>query len=396
MLEWLLELSTWKRLEAALKAGTMPTDKQVEAFTPLAQTSESDPRILTRADDKAEILVEGILTERFDFMAYFVGGGNTTYQDIRASLALADQDKTVKEVTMVITSPGGALAGLFETIQSINDFSKPIKAVVRGQASSAAYALAAATDSIETINKSDSVGSVGIVAIFNVDDDKVSISSTKAPKKAPDVTTEAGKKIVTERLDELHALFAESIATGRGTTVKKVNADFGRGAEVLAEEALKNGMIDKIQSIKVVSKTKPRKDSGRKEAKVNLAEFKTEYPGIFAEALVLGVVDGVKQERDRAGAHLVYGEASGAMKIAIKAVKDGTEMTETLRAEYMTAGRNRTDVDNRTADEIAAAAAADGAETVTEKEKDDLAGTNILEKAAANCNVKLETEKVVA
>ena len=85
-------------------------------------------------------------------------------------------------------SPGGELAGLFATVQAITDFSKPIKAIVRGQASSAAYALAAANDSIETVNKSDSVGSVGIMAIFDVDENKVAVASTKAPKKAPDVS----------------------------------------------------------------------------------------------------------------------------------------------------------------------------------------------------------------
>ena len=396
MFEWLLELNAWKRLEAVLKAGTMPTDKQVEAFTPLAQTSDSDPRILTRADDKAEILVEGILTERFDIMAFFSGGGNTTYQDIRASLALADQDETVKEALMVISSPGGSFMGLFDTIEAINKFSKPIKTVVKGLAASAAYALAAATDSIEVTNKADSLGSVGVVADFDVDENTVTVSSTKAPKKAPDVTTTAGKKVVRETLDGLHELLAESIAVGRGTTIKDVNANFGQGATLLAEKALKNGMIDKIQSKAVNVKIKPRNNSGRKEAKMNLVEFKAEHPGVYAEVLALGVADGVKNERDRAGAHLTYGEQQGAMKTAIKAVKEGTELTQTLLAEYMTAGRNKNDVDTRTAEEKALAAAANGADSKTDAEKDVEAGSKILAQAAGNCGVKLEAEKTAA
>ncbi len=387
MFEWLLELGTWKRLEAALKSGFSPTEAQIEAFTPQAQVSESDPRILTRADDKAEILVEGVLTEKFDIIAYLMGGGNTTYQEIRASLALLEQDKTVKSATMVIGSPGGSIVGLFDTIDAIKGFSKPIKTVVRGVAASAAYALAAATDSIEATNKSDRLGSVGIMAPFKVNDKEVVVTSTKAPKKAPDVTTEEGRAIARESLDKLHTLFADAIAEGRGTDKKDVNANYGQGAVLLAEEALKVGMIDKIQT---KSKIKPRVNSGRKEAKMDLAKLKAEHPGLYAEVHALGHAEGVKAELDRVSAHLIMGEMAGAMDVAIKAVKDREKMTQALNATYMAAGMNKKDVGTRAADDAAAAIAADGAAQVTEEEKDKAASDKILALAAEGCGVELK------
>ena len=45
----------------------------------------------------------------------------------------------------------------------------------------------------------------------------------------------------------MHALFAERIASGRGITVEKVNADFGQGGLLLADLALAAGMIDTIK-----------------------------------------------------------------------------------------------------------------------------------------------------
>lgn len=392
MFEWLLELGAWKRLEAVLKGNISFTDEQIKECTPKAQTSDSDPSILSRASDKGEILVEGILTERFDFMAWFIGGANTTYQDIRASLALLDQDKTVKEATMVISSPGGKMAGLFDTMEAIRQFSKPIKAIVRGEAASAAYALASVTDSIEATNKSDSVGSIGIVVDVKVEENKIKIASAKAPKKAPDVTTDEGKKIVQEQLDDIHTIFVEAIAGGRGTTEKDVNENFGQGAMVLAEKALKVGMIDKIQTkaVEPKTKTKPRSDSGRKEAKMDLKELMANHRGLYEEVFGLGVIQGRDTERDRVGAHLVMGAHSGAMDTAIKAVKEGAEMTETLRATYLTSGKNNADISNAAADAAALAAAADGANSGTDEDKDKATAKAIMEAAAEKCNVEIK------
>ena len=45
------------------------------------------------------------------------------------------------------------------------------------------------------------------------------------------------------------------------------------------------------------------------------------------------------------------GEASGDIKTASEAIKDGSGMTATLQAKYMTAGMNRGDVQDRQSDE---------------------------------------------
>jgi ClpP class serine protease len=149
----------------------------------------------------------------------------------------------------VIDSPGGQVDGLFETIAAIDAFKatgKPLK-VRASNAQSAAYALAAAAGRIEATSPASSFGSIGVAAAFVVSDKVVSVTSTDAPNKRPDVATDAGRAIVREQLDAIHELFVGAIAKGRGTTAAAVNKEFGRGATVLAGEARRRGMIDAIK-----------------------------------------------------------------------------------------------------------------------------------------------------
>lgn len=89
---------------------------------------------------------------------------------------------------------------------------------------------------------------------------------------------------------------------------------------------------------------------------MDLNTLRAQHPDVYAAA----VEQGVTQERDRVGAHLTMGNASGDMATAIKAVTEGSAMTASLQATYMAAGMNRRDQSNRQEDD-AAAAGADGA-----------------------------------
>jgi ClpP class serine protease len=198
------------------------------------------------AGETADISIKGVLTAEPNFMAMIFGGGNTTYSDIIAAIASAEQNDSIKNIVLSVDSPGGQIAGLFNAVNAIASAEKPVKAVVSNQAASAAFALIAQADEIVAANEATSVGSVGIRVDMEVDDDVVVITSSEAPKKAPDVKTESGVAVVREQLDAFHDIFASSIAKGRGITTEKVNSDFGRGAMVLAGEAVKRGMIDSI------------------------------------------------------------------------------------------------------------------------------------------------------
>lgn len=364
---WLLINSIKAALEKAHLSGVMPTAEQQAQYIEFVQAADTS-RVLSIAGSNAEIHVKGVLTNAPDWMAMFFGGGNTTYPEIVAALAEADSNPEIDEIVMRFDSGGGSVFGMFETQDAIRATEKPVRAVIGSMAASAAYLLASAADTIEASSKASITGSVGIVRVMHVDENEVTLTSSEAPNKKPDVTTEEGRAVVVDELNAWHDLYVEAVAEGRGTTPEKVNSDFGRGGIVLAEDALKRGMIDSIapQRLESVKSTKSTTaESGNPEVQdMDINELKAKHPATYQAA----VEEGQNKERDRVGAHLTMGAASGDMKTAIAAVEDGSAMTATLQAKYMTAGMNRNDVSARQ-DDDADAGGADNADENVEAEK---------------------------
>jgi len=237
---------------------------------------------------------------------------------------------------------------------------------VNGLAASAAYAIASQADEIIATSRAATFGSIGIVQTFYIWDDEVSVTSTEAPNKRPDPTTEQGKAAIREHLDALHDLFVDAISTGRtnagvNVSANDVNADFGRGGVYLAGEAVERRMIDRLDDSFAVGKSvdndsqsatldqKPTAEFGgetQKEGKkMTLEELKANHPELYRQIVAEGHDQGVAAERDRVNAHLIYGQKGDCLDKAIAAVKSGDEITESLRAEYLTAQQDKNSVD---------------------------------------------------
>lgn len=380
---WLLEANTLNTILQAEKSGFSPSAEQLTAFRGEA-SEEGGSRIMSVAGDTADISIKGVLTNTPDFMAMIFGGGNTTYSDIISAIASAEQNEAIKNIVLSVDSPGGQVSGLFNAVNAIASAKKPVKAVVATQAASAAFALVAQADEIVAVNEASIVGSVGTLIGREINDSEVIITSTKAPKKAPDLTTEEGKSVIRDSLlDPMHDIFVSSIAKGRGITIEKVNSDFGEGAMVLAGDAIKRGMMDSIVGsipqaatgasasaiesggpaapVDKIVKTNATNGENKEEGSMDINELKTQHPATFAAAVQMGA----EQERDRVSAHLTMGEASGDMATATAAIADGSEMTALLNAKYMAAGMKKSEQTARVEDnpddlETSAAAAAGG------------------------------------
>lgn len=367
-------------MEAAAARGAVPTAEQQIELEARFGTADgaSMPQIMTVAGDTARVSVSGIMTKRPNWLAAFFGGGNTTYADIVASIAAAEASKEIRAIELVLDTPGGNVDGMFDTMDAIKAASKPVTAVVANLAASAGYALASQADSIVAAGPSSMVGSVGIVAQFRVDESSIAITSTEAPDKAPDVSTPEGQAVVRSHLDDLHALFVEGVAEGRsGATgskfdARRVNKNFGRGAVVLAAEALDKGMIDEIngskaasgkgpEAVAVVEHTAPGGEN-KEVCKMTLTELQAQHPELYAQVVQIGA----STERDRVNAHLVLGKQSGAMDVALAAVESGAELDQTHTAKYLAAGMNKADTEDRDTDDAAAAAAIEGAAVTTD------------------------------
>lgn len=354
---WLLEKSFAERLEAAYLTVPRAEDLAVFEARLAGVASSAPPKILRVEDGVAKIDISGPLTKKPDFFAWLFGLGGTTYSDIQRAIALAEADPEVSAIEYHIESPGGAIDGLFETGDAMAAAKKPSKSIA-SQAASAAYFLAAKGGPIEATGASASFGSIGIVTRFQASKDVVTITSTDAPNKAPDVTTEEGRATVREHLDAIHELFAEGIAAGRETSVEKVNSKFGRGGVFLAGEAKRRGMIDSIANTSRATKPQVAASSGAETREaMDLKTLKAQHPELCEQLRA----EGVTQERERVSAHLILAEASGDNATAIAAIKDGSDVSPTIQAKHLAAKMIGLERKNAQDDSAAAASALAGA-----------------------------------
>lgn len=410
---WLLEPNFERELRARLKSvGQISATAHTEFATHSGKVSaaEGQPRNLKLAGDVAEISVKGVLTNKLDFWLWLFGYEQTTYDQINSSLAIAAADPNVKRVVLFIDSPGGTVAGLFDTFAALDAFPKQ-KSVRASLAASAAYGIAALGGKIEATNPTATFGSVGVVATYLHDEELIEITSTEAPDKRPDPSTDEGKAVIREYLDAIHELFAEAIARGRGTTVEDVNTNFGRGAVLVAADAKKRGMIDKAPPALRAVNTKAMAEAEAEPEPPTAApgaahpmrkvtmikeEFKSQHPDLYeavrnegkAEGEKTGAEAAVKQERDRVEAFLVAGENSGDMKTAIAAIRSGDEMTMAYMTRFMFSGKNKADIETRQDESDAAGAAVDNAAAAGAANAKDI-GDNVAELMAKKRGKKL-------
>jgi len=244
---WLLKSEVFAELRSAQAGGLRPSAEQQSQFisSVVRPQASGDAGIYAVAGDTAQIDVVGVLSPRPSFLLWLLGYAQTTYAEIQQSLATAANDTKVQRVVMVVDSPGGHVDGLFDTLAAIEAFSKPIT-VTASCACSAAYAIAAAAGPITATSAAAEFGSIGVAVAVALDDETVDITSTEAPHKRPNASTPEGQAVIREHLDAVHELFADAIARGRASSVADVNANYGRGATLLAGAAKQRGMVDAI------------------------------------------------------------------------------------------------------------------------------------------------------
>lgn len=377
---WLLEKSVAEWLERKKADGPLiPADASAR-FDAMCQAESAmaargEPRILHREGSTAHIRVEGILTKNRDLFAWFLYGANTSYREFQQALAVVEADQGVTDVLYHFDTPGGAVDGLFDALAAMEACSKPQRAVAE-QACSAGYAMASMAGQITAVNAAARFGSVGVVASYRSDAELINITSTQAPNKRPDLTTDEGRAVVRRELDAIHELFVDAIARGRATNPQTVNSRFGRGAVVLAKEAKELNMIDSIAQSPSGARRPQAVSSGPEPQgtqDMDENQLKTEHPKLYMAIFDQGKVAGEAAERERVEAHLIMAESTGAVKLAHDAIRSGKSvMNQVVHAQYLAASRNRSDVAARDEDTETVAAVTGGAKTsVDEKDLGD-------------------------
>jgi ClpP class serine protease len=223
-------------------------------FETLDRITDPESKYKTNENGVAIILIKGQLRETPEVCASLFGAEQTLYSDIIESINHADENINVNKIILDIDSPGGTVSGLDLAAMAIRNTKTPIHAYIHNLGASAAYWLASQADTITAVSPTSEIGSIGVAAEI-IDRSKQDenrgikryiLTSDDAPEKRPNIATKKGRDMIVERLNDIHNVFVKRISEGRMISIEIINKDFGRGNVLIAEKALKVGMIDKI------------------------------------------------------------------------------------------------------------------------------------------------------
>lgn len=182
------------------------------------------------------------------------GAGAVALDHLAADLRVLQADTAVKRILLTVDSPGGAVTDVAAFARLIAQSTKPIVAHVTGMCCSAAYWIASQASEMSA-DPIGMVGSIGVIMGGSVQEGldaagrrDISVVSSNAPNKRPDLTTDDGIAAVREMIDAIEDVFIQNVARGRGVTEATVRADFGKGGTKTGKHAKEAGMIDRIEA----------------------------------------------------------------------------------------------------------------------------------------------------
>jgi len=286
--------------------------------------------------------ITGILMPRANLFAEISGA--VSVEMLGLDLGELERNDEVTAVVLKIHSQGGATTLINEFSQQIKDFKKPIVAYVEGTAASAAYWLASAADKI-ILDATAIVGSIGVVAAFSSNKNKkdISIVSSHAPDKRPNLETDAGRSIIQKLVDDTEAVFIETIMANRNMSHEQVISL--RGGVLVGAKAINAGFADELGSLEsVINTLKITEDP--MDLKTLKADHSAVYDEVFAKgAESAGALSDSQKidaelaatliERERIGAIIGSNDAKGretqAQHIAFKTDMSANQAVEILK-----------------------------------------------------------------
>ena len=247
----------------ALQAqGKFRSDEQLARM----QAAISAPLQPVKAADGSEVAViplRGTITPRGSLFSLVFGGGGGL-QMFRQQFRMAMADGNVSAIVLDIDSPGGVIDMVPETAAEILNArgnGKPIHAVANTTCASAAYWIAASADSV-IATPSAQVGSIGVfvthedisrmVAAMGVEVSLVSAGKYKTEGNQFEPLSKAAQANLQSKVDGLYGIFTAQVAQGRGVSQAAVQAGYGQGRCLLANQALSAGLIDRIDTLENV------------------------------------------------------------------------------------------------------------------------------------------------
>ena len=252
----------------------------------------------------AVIPVKGVLTKGLSFFSFIFGGSSMKQIGIAFQAAL--DDPLVKSILLDVDSPGGTVDGTEELAQAIFEArgQKPIIAYTDGMMASGAYWIASAADEIFISGDTVMVGSIGVVAT-HIDQSK---ADEAMGEKWTEITggrykrlasghrplTDEGAAYLQEQVDYLYAHFVDTVAQNLGVDQETALA-MADGKIFIGKQAIEAGLVDGFEAFSDLinsAEVSAGQQFSAKGENMNLEEFKTKHPDIYALAVAEGKAAG--------------------------------------------------------------------------------------------------------
>lgn len=252
----------WAILPSALEAiceilalrleGKEFTTEEIEARIG-APRGESGMR---QAGSIAVLPLYGIIAHRMNMMTEISGGTST--EAFGGAFRSVVSDPSIGAIVIDVDSPGGNVLGVQELADQIHAArgTKPIIAHANATAASAAYWLASQADEV-IVTPSGQVGGIGVLAqhddLSRAEDGRgikrtfIASARYKAEGNSSEPLTDAGRAHRQARVMAYHDAFVQAVVRGRNVSAKTVEERFGEGRVVGAAEALRAGMVDRVE-----------------------------------------------------------------------------------------------------------------------------------------------------
>lgn len=218
--------------------------------------------VARRSGRVAVLPIRGVMSHRLGSMSEFSGGTSTERAMKSLDGLMADND--VKAVVLDIDSPGGTTDGIIEAAAHVYGYrnaDKPLVAVANAMAASAAYWLGSQAQEL-SVTPSGSAGSIGVYSIHEdftraleaegVGIEIIRSSQFKIEANPYEPLSAEGRAAVQADVNTFGGFFHDDVARGRGVKSARVAESFGQGRMVLAADAVKRGMADRIATLEDV------------------------------------------------------------------------------------------------------------------------------------------------
>jgi capsid assembly protease len=208
----------------------------------------------------ALIPITGIISHRMNMVSEISGPGGTSIQRLTAQFRAAMDDTNCKAIVFDVDSPGGSVEGVMELADEIFEArgQKKITAVANSQAASAAYWLATSAGEL-VVTPSGQVGSIGVYCAHQdeskaLENEGIKINLISAGKfKVEGNPTEPlspdARAAIQDKVDAYYSMFVNAVARNRGAAAADVRNGYGEGRMLLATDAVKARMADRVATL---------------------------------------------------------------------------------------------------------------------------------------------------